>query len=476
MYRKVKKIPTILALLLIMFGLGAGLYLDGTYQQFFTSASPPVAPSDIHLTNISDNSITVSYITEKPETGAVILTLNGKQTTHLDDIDNDWITKSRLTHMFTLKNLMPDTFYNIKIVSGKSSCRNTACPEFTQKTGVKLDSPLELPPITGRLVDNKNDPTEEGLIYLLIGKASPLSARTDGKGIFAIPLNNLRSQDFLKRPDLDDNSPIQITFKKSPSSYASVISRLGLVKNDPSLEDIELGKTYNFLNAEESGAESGRPAVLGNRSSRLNPTGPTPTIIKKGVELFFPEKNLDTTIDNNPKFRGAGIPGDTLKITVKSKIQTANIIVGSDGTWEFRPKEPLEPGSHEITVEGKDINGKKVSVTRKFVVFKSGEQILGESTPSGDLTPTETPDITPTETPDISITISPTPQLSPTYTPTPTPSETPTPSQTPTPTDEGEVAVTDIPPRAGTTGMTNAILISSLAILFYGIRMLLVNL
>ena len=64
--------------------------------------------------------------------------------------------------------------------------------------------------------------------------------------MFIIPLNNLRNQDLLSRPDLSDESTIQLTIKNAPDQYASVLTNLGLVKANSKLPPIEIGKTYNF--------------------------------------------------------------------------------------------------------------------------------------------------------------------------------------------------------------------------------------
>src|SRR3989344_9661677 len=165
MYRKEKKLPTILALLFIFAGIGGALYLDGTYQGLTTKASSLPLPADVHLTNISDNSITVSYVTNDAAIGSVKVDGTNKKIAQLDDLDQISGSKPRITHMFSIKDLEPENVYKLTILSGKNNCSNKKCPEFLQKTGVKLDKIIDLPPVSGQIVDRNNKPIEGAVVY-----------------------------------------------------------------------------------------------------------------------------------------------------------------------------------------------------------------------------------------------------------------------------------------------------------------------
>ena len=233
---------------------------------------------------------------------------------------------------------------------------------------------------------------------------------------------------------------------------------MGLIKADNKLPPIEMGKTYNFMGSNKTASKSAQMEVLGNNSVTLSNTG---------INILFPGKEKDTTIDQNPKLRGVGIPGNKIQITVNSESQTATITVKADGTWEYRPKIPLPPGMHTITLTGTDNSGKKITISRKFVVLKSGEAVLGEATPSGTLTPTEEPNITisPSFTPTPSATVSVTPTI------TPTATLTPTPTDTPTPTPITEISLT--PPRSGNTRITKLLFGGGLTLILLGVKFLL---
>lgn len=476
MYRKEKRIPTLLALFLLLTGIAGALYFDGTYQSITSKAGAPVTPGDVHMTNLSDNSITVSYLTDKESVGAISVSGPNMKLNLIDDKDLLEGTKARLTHMFTVKNLKSDSGYTIIVTGGIPNCNPSVCPEFIQKTGVKIEKSLDLPPVSGQIVDVSRKPVDGAIVYLLIGRAAPLSARSDKTGKFAIPLNNLRSQDLKIRPDLNENVSVQITIKSSSSDHASVLTDIVTIKKNPMLGELALGKSYNYISGQNTG-DIIRPEVLGkNTQIKLTPT-PKQELSKKGFDFVFPRYKLDTTIDTNPKIRGIGMPNQKIKISVKSTVQTETVTVASDGTWEYRPKLPLSPGMHTISITGKDNTGATSTLTREFVVLKSGEAVLGDSTPSASLTPTTT-DISPTTALNISIspsaaatisaTLTPVKSPTPTLTPSPTftPSPTPTPTPTPSPTPSGPL------PRAGSLSLPSLLIGSGITLLLVGLKFL----
>ena len=101
----------------------------------------------------------------------------------------------------------------------------------------------------------------------------------------------------------------------------------------------------------------------------------------------------------------------------------------NNGRWTYRPKTPLSPGLHTITITTKDRFGILRSITQSFTVFASGTQVVQSATPSA--TPTITS--TPTQTPTVVPTIISTPTPTPTILVTPTPIITVIPTAIPTP-------------------------------------------
>ncbi len=478
MYRKEKKIPTIIALFLILGGLGIGVYLDRRPQSFTSMANPSNVPVDVQFTNVSDSSLTVSWLTAQETTGSVVVSSDVQKLTFLDDGDSDNLPRPRNTHYVTVKNLSEDTNYSVKVISGTNSCKEErACPVFSQKTASKLSSTLDLPPTHGVIVDKNGKPQEGAIVYLTVSNNSILSGKTDKLGLWVIPFNNLRTGDLLSRPNLSDSDLIQITVKNSSDGVSSAVIDLKSIKQNLAIPDMVIGNSYNFINLL---SKKDQLAKLNNQNILGAKTAVTifPTMTKKPekpaeIDILFPQNDRDYTPDKKPKLRGVARPGSQVLITVKSDPQTGKIKTAKDGTWSWTPPKNLEPGLHEVTIQSYDSSGKLVTVKKTFYVLKSGESVLGEATLSGEL-------ITVTCAPSVCL---PSPTTIPTTAPT-VPSATPAPTSPPQPTAVQPTVIaptlqpqpTSPPvgaPRSGSTGPTTILFAASAALLFLGTKLLL---
>lgn len=453
MYRKEKKIPTIFAFLILLGGLATATFLDRSAQTVTSLANKTPLPEEVHFTNISDNSFTVSWLTSSPTTGAIVATTGVKKSTILDDLDSDSIPRPRTTHYVTVKNLSENVSVSVKIISGSKNCNEEKfCPTFTQKTGAKLLSPLTLPPVRGSLFTPEGKSAEGAIVYLTIGKSAPLTGRVDSGGLWVIPLTQLRTQDFLGRPDFADSDIVQITAKLSETSMSTAIIDMKSIRQNLTIPQMIIGNSYNFidlLSKKDALALLATQNVLGVKTEQSNKSAQ--------VDILFPKYDDDTTPDSRPRIRGTGKPGSQLLITVNSSPQTGKVTVGSDGTWNFRPEKELPPGVHHLTIQEYDEKGSLITYTRKFIVLKSGERVLGEATPSASLTPTFSPTLAP------SLPASPTPLQ--TSSPLPT-------SSSVSPTLTSSPALSSPPPRSGTGTPTVLLIGISTLLLLTGAKLL----
>ena len=128
--KKFIRLPTILALLLLMTGFAAGLFLVEKGPQYFSNASPEFLPSQIKITNLSDSGLTISWITDSATSGFVVYDKStALNQTALDDRDQlSGQTGSFKNHYVTLKNLQPQTTYYYRLVSGSQTYNQTAKP------------------------------------------------------------------------------------------------------------------------------------------------------------------------------------------------------------------------------------------------------------------------------------------------------------------------------------------------------------
>lgn len=458
MYRKEKKIPTLLALCLLFLGIGTTIYLDRQQQTLFSQASGTVLPEEVHFTNISDTSFTVSWLTNTPTIGIVIVSANNTKQTLLDNLDSDNVGRPRTAHYVTVKNLKEDNSYTAQILNGNKKCNNTAaCPSFTQKTATKLTSALSLPPARGIMMKTAGKIADGAIVYLVVNKSAPLSARVDSSGLWVVPFNNLRTTDLLTRPQIADNDIVQITAQLSPTEETFATVDLKSIRQNLTIPDMTMGNSYNFIDLiskKDLLAKSAGPKILGIKIKAT----PSPK-----MEIMFPKNDNDTTIDKRPRFRGTGVPDSQFTITVNSSPQTGKIIVAKDGTWDWRPARELPAGIHYLSLQGYDGKGNLITLNRKFVVLKSGEAVLGDATPSASLTLTPTSEVTPTITP------TPNPSLP---TPSPSPTSIISPTATTIPTIPPTTVPPVIPPRSGDTSTTLILLGSSASLLLLGMKFL----
>lgn len=201
---------------ILIFGLLVSVYLLGQRTGFFSKADISAAPQDIRISNVSDNSFTVSWITAKPVNGFV--SFGGSESlgeTAQDDRDSSG-PKMRQTHHVTLKNLDPDTVYFYKITNGDTAKQKTA--PTTQ------DTPPLADPIFGKVVRSDQSPETEAIIYSIISGSTLLSSYTREDGNFLITLNNARTSDLSFYITVKDSDAVDFKIKTAGEAMEAKVS------------------------------------------------------------------------------------------------------------------------------------------------------------------------------------------------------------------------------------------------------------
>ncbi|MEI6326625.1 MAG: hypothetical protein WCO78_00720 [Candidatus Roizmanbacteria bacterium] len=110
------------------------------------------------------------------------------------------------------------------------------------------------------------------------------------------------------------------------------------------------------------------------------------------LSLQFPIANAVIPI-GKPLIKGKGVPGTKVTVLLDSSPPIRlESIVRKDGIWVTESETNFTAGRYTLVAFLQDNNGVERSIERSFVIAKSGEQVLGESTttistPSGTLTP-----------------------------------------------------------------------------------------
>jgi len=185
-------------------------------------------PKEVQIANITDSSLSISWITDKPTNGGVVLSSQPNRFWRTLEffacqyllrcrVFGDEIVNPSVSHFVVLKNLKPETAYYYRIYSAgklwKKDKEGRILPKI--KTSGVLET-LSLPnPIYSQVleVDGKR-PIAGALVHISlvegkdrIVKSKPLITYTDSKGIWLADLGNLRDETDENRaisPSFDD--------------------------------------------------------------------------------------------------------------------------------------------------------------------------------------------------------------------------------------------------------------------------------
>lgn len=217
------KIPTILGLSIIILGISAGIFLVLKDQTFLSKAAPNLTAQNITVSNISDDSITISWQTSAPVSSFITYGIQNPSETALDDRDiNPPVEgpKNHSMHYVTIKNLLPKTTYQYKIVSGNSSSN---IQSFT--TSTPLTSQIVQGPVIGSAFD-EGKPLEEAAAYLSIADATTQSSLVKLGGNFLIPISQIRKSDLSEGFSVTEETVAKLTIL-STKGQASALFKLG---------------------------------------------------------------------------------------------------------------------------------------------------------------------------------------------------------------------------------------------------------
>lgn len=208
----------ILLIILLLIGLVATVFLVGQKTGFFSKADILTAPQEIKISNISDNSFTISWITAKEADGFVSFGTNDQLgNTVIDDRDIHE-PKSRLTHHVTLKNLSPRTSYFYKINTGTVNQQTTA--------PITENPPAVPEPIFGKVAKQDGSAPIEALIYLQIPGGTLLSSYIREQGNWLVTLNNARTSDLANYANINPADTVDLTIQTGEESltYKTIVS------------------------------------------------------------------------------------------------------------------------------------------------------------------------------------------------------------------------------------------------------------
>lgn len=403
-----KKILTILGIILVLIGIPLTTFILKNQTVLKSRASSSQEPQDVKITNISDQSFTITYQTELPSTGSISYGHDKNLgESALEDVDKESGSFSpKKIHSISVKELTPATKYYLTIISGSGTFLNNGAP-FKITTGHNIaSSSANQSKIKGKIILPDGNVPTEALVYLSAENSQFLSSTTTKDGKFSFSLKELRINDLSSYFNIQDNT----VFKIVATNGSLKSSALTSLSQSESIPTITLSNDYdfaqkNFFIASKSAQPLGFPSII-------------PSIKNSKPEIINPEKNQSLT-DQKPQFRGTSLPNEKVEIIIHSDEQIiTQVTADSNGNWIYKPPANLSLGAHTITIKTRDASGILTTIMQSFTVFAADSQVP-TITPSATLTQTITPIPTPTSTLFPSPTI---PVLIPLSTITPTPS------------------------------------------------------
>ncbi len=392
-----KRIPTLFGLFLIIIGIAITSYLVQIGAIPWLRAAPTENPENIRITNVSNDSFTVTYTTAANVIGTVAVNqdqniANGQ--VFLDDRDQaTGVPTQHMVHSITVRNLKPATQYYFGITSGQTTFLNQGSP-FSQKTGAEItDQPSNEDPLSGLLLTSTGNKPTEAIVYITADGGQTVSTLVKASGIYIVPLNTIRTSDESKYLKLSSDTKFQL-LAISPSEQSHAI--ISATKRNP-VPTITLSNDYDFTGS-TTPVSSTSAAFIGFPVFSLN------TSVVATPKINTPQPNQNFT-DAQPVLSGKALPDATVEITIHSdQAISATVTADQYGNWTYRPASPLAPGQHTITITTKDQFGIMKTIQQTFNVFAPGTQVAEAATPSATIVPSKIPTNTPVPTVQASIT------------------------------------------------------------------------
>lgn len=430
-----QRVPQVFGIFALISAIVAISYFSNNAVRSGTQAAIGDVPKSMQISNISDNSFTVSYLTDASVVGSVAYGKDTKLGSVAFDIRDNKTPAPHKVHYVKINSLTPSTKYFFSLISADSSSDKSVTHEVTTAPSSENNSENQLT-VSGKITLADGSTPTEAIGYIQSDDSQLISSLISITGGYAFELKNVRSKDLTSILSFAENSLLNMTIMNSDAK--SEVKFLSDQANP--MPAIILSKNYDF-------SIDNQPLRTSTASESAQVTGfPTPEVSAQsnGPQILTPKSDQEFK-DQQPLFEGKGQPESEIQITIESDPITATVQTDGNGKWEFRPDSPLTPGKHTITIKAFDAEGILKTITRSFTVFAEGSQFVEPS-----VSPTTVPSPTPTSAP---ASPTPTPTPSPAITAVPTPIIVTTVPSVATPTTPVAQITTPPIPNAGSSDL-----------------------
>lgn len=228
-------------MIFLMIGVVTGVFLVQEQQYFRLSASTNYAPKDVRVTNITEDSFSVSFYTDKP--ALTSLRWGDTEPTNLSSPADKRLSN---LHYFTIDGLLSDTSYQFKIISGGDEYDNNGVAWKVQ-TASTIEGLSNKTFVSGNVTTDDGQPASKAIVYIHIGGASSISTQASEEGTYLVSLSGLRTQIMDKYASIDESDTINIFVQGGPLGVATARTNKDNINPVPLLV---LGSSYNFSDSE----------------------------------------------------------------------------------------------------------------------------------------------------------------------------------------------------------------------------------
>ncbi|MDD2482806.1 MAG: Ig-like domain-containing protein [Candidatus Shapirobacteria bacterium] len=372
---KEKKIPTILGLFILIGAIFAGAVFTNKNTNFISKASGDCQPINPQVTNITNNSASISFVTESFCLSSLLI--NNQTISNSAVLSND--QKSKI-HYFDVNNLDNSIKYDYSFINdGKTYKSSTYQFETASNPNGSIPSSNLA---WGRVFTPELKAASKVMVFINIPNASPLSALVTTSGNWNISLANSFNESKTNRFTPTDNTSEEIIVIDQEKQTTQINANTS--QNDPT-PDIILGQNQF----------SSLPVTFDAATNTGSLSSVTPVPNSKELDILNP-KDSESISTQKPDFFGTGPSKATIKIEIHSPtVYTGEVTVNDDGSWNWSPPADLSPGEHTITVTVKD-NGIDKIISKKFTILAADNSLSYSASPSASSTVTPIVTIAPT--------------------------------------------------------------------------------
>ncbi|NCN83095.1 MAG: hypothetical protein GW947_03960 [Candidatus Pacebacteria bacterium] len=402
-----KRMPTLIGIGILVIGLVAGtlLFSNGT-GVFAPRASEETTPKNIKVTNVTDTSFTVSFLTDLPTIGFVKYGDTTKSLKLQTSDDRNQLSGSTaefsLQHI-TVRGLTQNTTYYYVLGTDNGATFDNAGQPFSITTAKRSGAPAAAKTIYGTVTTESSAPADGAIVYVKIAGAGDMSSLVKSSGSWAIPLSNARVPDGSAYAAIDDSTSVALELQGKTAAQtlqftttvkdAQPIPGLAFGTQPVSKESIAASPVTQPTESPAPAAEIATLEVASSTAQTASARGQLTGLLGETVSVAETSSSAAevthvdvdatesaTVTTGQPTIVGEAPANTVISIEIHSDVAINQQVTSNDnGEFEIDVAalgQTLEPGEHTITYSYTDPQtGQLVTKTKTFTVADTSKQL-----------------------------------------------------------------------------------------------------